>query len=51
MEEYLNNGYNRHDEKWTKSVAVGSKSFVGRVKSILGVLDKGRKTIETKEGY
>ncbi|MCL0062093.1 hypothetical protein M1N62_03940 [Thermodesulfovibrionales bacterium] len=51
MEEYLNNGYNRHDEKWTKGVAVGSKSFVERVKSMLGVLDKGRKTIETKEGY
>ncbi len=35
----------------TKSVAVGSKSFVERVKSMLGVLAKGRKTIETKEGY
>ncbi|MCL0107215.1 hypothetical protein M1N63_02145 [Thermodesulfovibrionales bacterium] len=51
VEEYLNNGYNRHDEKWTKGVAVGSKSFVERVKSMLGVLDKGRKTIETEERY
>jgi hypothetical protein len=30
---------------------VGSKSFVERVKSMLGLLAKGRKTMETKEGY
>ena len=51
VEEYLNNGYNRHDDKWTKSTAVGSKSFVERIKSMLGVLAKGRKTMGTKEGY
>jgi putative transposase len=30
------------DEKWTESIAVGSKEYVERVKSSLGALSKGR---------
>jgi len=36
------------DEKWTRSIAVGSKGFV-KVKSILGALVLGRKSIEAEE--
>jgi hypothetical protein len=38
VENYLGNGKNIRDEKWTRSIAVGSKGFVDRVKSTLGVL-------------
>ncbi len=51
VEEYLNNDYNRHDDKWTKSIALGSKSFVEKVRSELGILAKGRKAMEVKDGY
>jgi len=51
VENYLGNGKNIRDEKWTKSIAVGSRGFVDRVKSILGALALGRKRIETGEAY
>ena len=38
----LDNGYGRED-KWTRSIAVGSKEFVEDVKTELGCLAKGRK--------
>jgi len=47
----LGNGKNIRDEKWTKSIAVGSRSFVDRIKSILGALALGRKSIATGEAY
>ena len=47
VDEYLGNEKNIRDEKWTRSIAVGSRGFVDRVKSILGVLALGRKTIES----
>ena len=50
VDDYLENGKNIKDEKWTRSIAVGSKGFV-KVKSILGVLALGRKTIEAGESY
>ena len=50
-EDYLENGKNIRDEKWTKSIAVGSRGFVDRLKSILGVLTLGRKPIETGKSY
>jgi putative transposase len=50
-EHYLENGKNIKDEKWTRSIAVGSKGFVDRVKSILGALAKGRKRREAGESY
>jgi len=51
VEEYLGDGNNRHDKKWTKSIAVGSKSFVERVKTLLGAVTRGRKVREASEAY
>jgi putative transposase len=51
VEDYLENGKGIRDEKWTRSIAVGSRGFVDGVKSILGALALGRKNIETGESY
>lgn len=48
--EFLGSG-NGWDDKWTRSIAVGSKEFVDKVKSKLGILAKGRDVIETDGGY
>jgi len=40
VDDYLENGKNIKDEKWTRSIAVGSKGFV-KEKSILGALALG----------
>jgi putative transposase len=40
-EEYLGNGLKRRQEIWADSIAVGSKSFVAKVKSLLGFKAKG----------
>jgi len=50
VEEYLGRG-NDHDDKWTRSIAVGSKEFIDTVKTKLGVLAKGRDAKETGAGY
>ena len=51
VDGYLESGNTIRDEKWTRSIAVGSKGFVERVKSLLGVLARGRKSIEAGESY
>ncbi len=51
VEEYLGNGNNRREEKWTKSIAVGSKGFVESVKTLLGAIARGRKAREAAEIY
>jgi len=51
VKDYLGNGKNIRDEKWTRSIAVGGRGFVDRVKSILGALALGRKSTETGEAY
>jgi putative transposase len=51
VEDCLENGKNIRDEKWTRSIAVGSKGFVDNVKCILGALALGRKTIQAGESY
>ena len=38
VESYLVNDDNYRDEKWSKSIAVGSKRFIDNVKSLMGVL-------------
>jgi len=50
VDEYLDKGNGRED-KWTKSIAVGSKEFVEDVKTQLGGLAKGRKARGTGESY
>jgi len=50
--EFLGNGNgNGWDDKWTRSIAVGSKEFVDKVKSKMGILAKGRDVTETDGGY
>jgi len=51
VETYLENGNNTRDEKWTKSIAVGNRKFVERVKSLMGALAIGRKSTETGKSY
>jgi putative transposase len=51
VEEYLGDGKNIRDDRWTKSIAVGSKGFVEYVKTALGALAKGRKPLKVEEGY
>jgi len=51
VEEYLGDGNNRRDGKWTKSIAVGSKGFVESVKTLLGAIARGRKVREAAEIY
>ena len=51
VDDYLENGKNIKDEKWTRSIAVGSKGFVDKVKPILGALALGRKSIGAGEPY
>ena len=41
MEEYLGKGAESRQNEWTGSIAVGSKSFVENVKSVLGFKVKG----------
>ena len=50
VEEYLKS-HNNQDDKWTESVAVGSKEFLEKVIIKLGAIVKGRKTSESGEGY
>lgn len=39
------------DDKWSRSIAVGSKDFIVKIKTLMGVLALGRKPIETGESY
>jgi putative transposase len=49
VEDYLSNGKNVRDDKWTRSIAVGNRRFVDRVRSLMGVLAIGRKTVGAGE--
>ena len=51
IEEYLGNGAKGRQDEWTESIAVGSRSFVEQVKSLLGYKVKGRDVIEGGIGY
>ncbi len=51
MEEYLGDGNNNRDDKWTKSIAVGRKGFVEYIKSALSALAKGRESKEAGDSY
>jgi putative transposase len=51
VEDCLGNGEKPRHEKWTRSIAVGGKSFVNNVKTLLGVRARGKEVIEGDEGY
>jgi putative transposase len=51
IEEYLGSQETGRDDKWTSSIAVGSKGFVEKLKSVLIGSVSGRKVKEAGEGY
>jgi len=51
IEEYLGDGSKIRQDKWTGSIAVGSKSFIENVKALLGYRAKGREVREGGGGY
>ena len=51
VEDYLESGKNARDDKWTMSIAVGNRSFVERVKSLMRALAIGRKSTEAGDSY
>ena len=51
VDEYLGNGAEGRQDEWTGSIAVGSKSFIEKVKALLGFKAKGRDVMEGDEGY
>ncbi|MBN1105700.1 MAG: hypothetical protein JXL84_19990 [Deltaproteobacteria bacterium] len=51
MEKYLGDGEKQGKEEWTGSIAVRSRSFVEKVKEILGFRARGREVIEGVGGY
>jgi hypothetical protein len=50
-EAYLGNGEKSRQDEWSKSIAVGSRSFVETVKQFLGIRAKGRDVVEGGQGY
>jgi len=51
VEDYFENGKNTRDDKWTMSIAVGNRSFVERVKSLMGALAIGRRSTKAEDSY
>jgi putative transposase len=51
IEEYLANWEKSRQDEWSKSIAVGSRSFVEMVKQFLGIRAKGRDVVEGGQGY
>lgn len=44
-------GTNKKDQKWTKSIAVGDKKFIEKIRDHLGDKAKGRKRIKFETGF
>ncbi len=51
IESCLANGSHYHDDKWSRSIAVGSKDFIAKIKTLMGALALGRKPVEKGESY
>jgi putative transposase len=49
--EYLDKAEKIREKEWTRSIAVGSRPFVEKVKDQLGIRAKGRAVIEGTQGY
>ncbi len=43
VDEYLSHGQNTRRDEWTRSIAVGSRSFVESVKALLGFRAKWKR--------
>jgi putative transposase len=51
VEDYLGDGAKNRQDEWTNSIAVGNRSFIEKVKALLGLRAKGRKVKEVGKGY
>jgi putative transposase len=51
VEDYLGDGPKNRQDEWTDSIAVGNRSFIEKVKSLLGFRAKGRKVHGVEKGY
>ena len=51
IEEYLSAGKQSREEEWTESIAIGSKTFIEKVKEILGGRAIGREIQEGEGGF
>ena len=51
IEEYPGSGAEIRRDGWTGSIAIGSRSFVENVKTLLGLRAKGRRVMEGGGGY
>ena len=51
IEEYLGDGSKIRQDEWTDSIAVGSKTFVEKLKALMGFRAMGRDVKESGGGY
>ena len=51
VESCLKNRTNAQDEKWTRSIAVGSRTFIDGIKKEMGYSAKGRKRIGSGDSF
>jgi putative transposase len=51
INDSLGQGRSVYDDKWTRSIAVGSERFLHRTKKELGVRAKGRVVLESAEAF
>ena len=51
VDEILRSGETARESKWTESVAVGNKKFIGKVREKLGVRAAGRDIIKSGASY
>ena len=51
VDSCLCNDDNVRDGKWTESIAVGSESFIKKVKVLMGGMAMGRKPLESGESF
>ena len=51
VESCLATGGHLRDDKWSRSIAVGSKDFIEKIKTLMRALALGRKPVETGESY
>ena len=51
MDSAISTGNNGKESKWTQSIAVGSKTFIEKMKKALGHKAKGRKIISADDTF
>jgi putative transposase len=51
VNDTLVQGSSVYDSKWTRSIAVGSESFVHRTRKELGARAKGRMVLKSEEAF